>query len=93
MEKRTSSQRSTLNLSLVQKRQEFELVTVAGPLAHLPLVFKYVVPMGHPSPGETGREGQDSFRVRLTRVASINPEYDATLAVFLFPSHRCSIDF
>jgi eukaryotic translation initiation factor 2C len=36
---------------------------------------EYVVPMGHPSPGETGHERPDSsFRVRLTLVASINPE-------------------
>jgi hypothetical protein len=90
MEKRTSTQPSTLNLSLVHKRQEFEFVTVAGPFAYLPLLFKYVVPMGHPSPGETGHERPDSsFRVRLTLVASINPEYDA----FVLIMDRCSIDF
>ena len=82
MEKRTSTQHSTLNLRLVNKRQVFELVTVAGPFAYLSLLFKYVVPMGK-SPGETGPERQDlAYRVRLTRVASINPEYDATALLF-----------
>ncbi len=84
MEEGTSIQRSTLNLRLVHRRQEFELVTVTGPLANLSLGFKYMVPTGPPSSGEGGPERQDSeYRVRLTRVASINPEYGAM--VLLFP--------
>ncbi len=85
MEERTSTQRSILNLRLVHRRQEFKLLTVAGPLAHLSLVFKYVVPTGHPgsSPGEGGPERQDSaYRVRLTLVNSINPEYGAMMNLF-----------
>ena len=49
-----------------------------------PLLFKYVVPMGHPPTGETDPQGQGSaYRVRLTRGPSVNPEYDTT--VLLFP--------
>jgi hypothetical protein len=43
-----------------------------------------VVPMGQqPTPVEGGRERPDfAFRVRLTLVASINPEYGATVSLF-----------
>lgn len=85
MEKRSSTQQSILNSRLVHRRQEFELVTLAGPFAYFfPLLFKYVVPMGHPPTGETDPQGQGSvYRVRLTRGPSINSEYDTT--VLLFP--------
>ena len=40
-----------------------------------------------PSPGEGGHEHQGPvYRVRLTLVASINPEYDLTVP--FFPSNR-----